>query len=38
MGLILQEKTRTLTDRDVDAVVGEVIASLQRDHGATIRS
>jgi phenylalanyl-tRNA synthetase beta chain len=38
MGLILQEKTRTLTDRDVDAVVGEVIASLQREHGATIRS
>ncbi|TZF87993.1 phenylalanine--tRNA ligase subunit beta [Cognatilysobacter lacus] len=38
MGLILQEKTRTLTDRDVDAVVGEVVASLQREHGATIRS
>ena len=38
MGLILQEQTRTLTDRDVDAVVGGVIASLQRDHGATIRS
>ncbi|WP_133499614.1 phenylalanine--tRNA ligase subunit beta [Cognatilysobacter terrigena] len=38
MGLILQEKSRTLTDRDVDAVVGEVTASLQREHGATIRS
>ncbi|TBR07163.1 MAG: phenylalanine--tRNA ligase subunit beta [Lysobacter sp.] len=38
MGLILQEQSRTLTDRDVDAVVGEVIASLQREHGATIRS
>ncbi|WP_133479947.1 phenylalanine--tRNA ligase subunit beta [Cognatilysobacter segetis] len=38
MGLILQEKNRTLTDRDVDAVVGEVVASLQREHGATIRS
>ncbi|GAB6195277.1 phenylalanine--tRNA ligase subunit beta [Lysobacter xanthus] len=38
MGLILQEKTRTLTDRDVDAVVGDVVAELQREHGATIRS
>ncbi|GAB2522147.1 phenylalanine--tRNA ligase subunit beta [Lysobacter humi (ex Lee et al. 2017)] len=38
MGLILQEKTRTLTDRDVDAVVGDVVAALQREHGATIRS
>ncbi|AXK71504.1 phenylalanine--tRNA ligase subunit beta [Lysobacter sp. TY2-98] len=38
MGLILQEKSRTLTDRDVDAVVGEVTASLQREHGAVIRS
>ncbi|MGY3265230.1 phenylalanine--tRNA ligase subunit beta [Lysobacter sp. HA35] len=38
MGLILQEKSRTLTDRDVDAVVSDVVASLQREHGATIRS
>jgi phenylalanyl-tRNA synthetase beta chain len=38
MGLILQEKNRTLTDRDVDAVVAEVIARLEREHGATIRS
>ncbi|MFZ5656268.1 MAG: phenylalanine--tRNA ligase subunit beta [Pseudomonadota bacterium] len=38
MGLILQEKNRTLTDRDVDAVVGDVVAALQREHGATIRS
>ena len=38
MGLILQEKDRTLTDRDVDAVVGDVVAALQREHGATIRS
>ena len=38
MGLILQEKNRTLTDRDVDAVVGDVVAALEREHGATIRS
>jgi phenylalanyl-tRNA synthetase beta chain len=38
MGLILQEETRTLTDRDVEAVVAAVTAALQRDHGATIRS
>ncbi len=38
MGLILQEKSRTLTDRDVDAVVGDVVAAMQREHGATIRS
>lgn len=38
MGLILQEKNRTLTDRDVDAVVGDVVAALQREHGAAIRS
>lgn len=38
MGLILQEETRTLTDRDVDAVVADVVASLQREHGAIIRS
>ena len=37
MGLILQEDSRTLTDRDVDAVVAEVTAALQREHGARIR-
>ena len=37
MGLILQDESRTLTDRDVDAVVAEVIAALQREHGAVIR-
>jgi phenylalanyl-tRNA synthetase beta chain len=38
MGLILQEDSRTLTDRDVDAVVARVVAALQGDHGAAIRS
>ncbi|MFC0678918.1 phenylalanine--tRNA ligase subunit beta [Lysobacter korlensis] len=38
MGLILQDETRTLTDRDVDAAVAETIAALQREHGAVIRS
>jgi phenylalanyl-tRNA synthetase beta chain len=37
MALILQEESRTLTDRDVDAVVAEVVATLQREHGAVIR-
>ncbi|AWV06717.1 phenylalanine--tRNA ligase subunit beta [Marilutibacter maris] len=37
MGLIMQDESRTLTDRDVDAVVAEVTAALQRDHGATVR-
>jgi phenylalanyl-tRNA synthetase beta chain len=37
MGLILQDDSRTLNDRDVDAVVAEVVAALQRDHGAVIR-
>lgn len=37
MGLILQEESRTLTDREVDAVVEAVSAALQRDHGAVIR-
>jgi len=35
--LILQDETRTLTDRDVDAVVANVMAALQREHGAVIR-
>ncbi|HVR81169.1 MAG TPA: phenylalanine--tRNA ligase subunit beta [Luteimonas sp.] len=38
MGLILQEESRTLTDRDADVVVADVTAALQRDHGAVIRS
>jgi phenylalanyl-tRNA synthetase beta chain len=37
MGLILQDETRTLTDRDVDAVVAEVMAALQSQHDAVIR-
>ena len=37
MGLILQDETRTLTDRDVDAVVAEVVAALESEHGAAIR-
>lgn len=37
MGLILQESSRTLTDRDVDAVVADVVAALARQHDAKIR-
>lgn len=37
MGLILQDKSRTLNDRDVDAVVAEVIAAIEQTHGAKIR-
>jgi phenylalanyl-tRNA synthetase beta chain len=37
IGLILQEESRTLTDADVEAVVAGVMATLHRDHGATIR-
>jgi phenylalanyl-tRNA synthetase beta chain len=37
MGLILQEESRTLTERDVDAVVAAVTAALQHEHGAVIR-
>lgn len=37
MALILQEESRTLTDRDVDAVVAAVMAALQQDHDAVIR-
>ncbi|MCE7031679.1 phenylalanine--tRNA ligase subunit beta [Lysobacter sp. GX 14042] len=37
MGLILQEESRTLTDREVDAAVAAVSAALERDHGAVIR-
>jgi phenylalanyl-tRNA synthetase beta chain len=38
MALILQDESRTLTDRDVDAVVAAVTAALGQAHGATIRS
>ena len=37
MALILQDDSRTLTDRDVDAVVAEVVATLSANHGAVIR-
>ncbi|HEY5970609.1 MAG TPA: phenylalanine--tRNA ligase subunit beta [Pseudoxanthomonas sp.] len=37
MGLILQDNSRTLTDRDVEAVVSGVVAAIERDHGARIR-
>jgi phenylalanyl-tRNA synthetase beta chain len=37
MGLILQEDSRTLTDREVETVVAAVMAALQQEHGAVIR-
>ncbi|WP_058835240.1 phenylalanine--tRNA ligase subunit beta [Luteimonas abyssi] len=37
-GLILQDKSRTLTDRDVDDVVARVTAALETAHGVRIRS
>ncbi|AEL07642.1 phenylalanine--tRNA ligase subunit beta [Xanthomonas campestris pv. raphani] len=37
MGLILQDNSRTLTDRDVDAVVADVVAVIEREHRARIR-
>ena len=37
IGLILQEESRTLNDAEVDAVVARVMATLQFEHGATIR-
>ena len=37
MGLILQDASRTLTDRDVDAVVTAVVAAIEREHAARIR-
>ena len=37
MALILQDETRTLTDRDVEAVVAEVVTALEHHHGAAIR-
>jgi len=37
MGLILQDKSRTLTDTEVDAQVAAMVAALERDHGALLR-
>ena len=37
MGLILQDNSRTLTDRDVEGAVSGVVAAIERDHGARIR-
>ena len=37
MGLILQEDSRTLTDREVETLVAEVVAALRGVHGAEIR-
>lgn len=37
IGLILQDESRTLEDRDVDAVVAAVVAALGKEHGAVIR-
>ena len=37
MGLILQEDSRTLTDREVDGVVANVTAALESAHAARIR-
>ncbi len=38
MGLILQEDSRTLTDREVDDAVARIVEALQAAHGARIRS
>ena len=37
MGLILQDNSRTLTDRDVDTVVSAAVAAMEHEHGARIR-
>lgn len=37
MGLILQDDSRTLTDRDVDAAMARVVDGLQGEHGARMR-
>jgi len=37
MGLILQDKSRTLTDSEVDAQLAAVAAALHAEHGATLR-
>jgi phenylalanyl-tRNA synthetase beta chain len=38
MGLILQEESRTLTDREVDQAVAAVVDALRGEHGAEMRS
>ena len=38
IGLILQDASRTLTDRDADRCVAEAVARLERDFGARLRS
>ncbi len=37
-GLILQEESRTLIERDVDQVIADIVAALRGEHGAEIRS
>ena len=37
MALILQDESRTLTDRDVESVVAAVVAALEHEHAAVIR-
>jgi len=37
MGLILQEKSRTLTDTEVEAQLAAVVAALGQTHGASLR-
>ena len=37
-GLILLDKSRTLTDGDVERAVADILAALQNEHGARIRS
>ncbi len=37
IGLILQEKNRTLLDKEVDKVVAEIVSSLKHEFGAEIR-
>lgn len=37
MGLILQDESRTLTDRDVEETVAAVTAAVEREHGAKLR-
>lgn len=37
MGLILQDNSRTLTDREVDEAIAGVVDAITREHGARIR-
>ena len=37
LGLILQDRSRTLTDTDVDKIMHSVVERLSRDFNATIR-